>query len=263
MLDKGGYVIFTVKKMALDQVSFIQPTIFPKNIIAAESTRHGGVSLAPYHSLNLGLFTEDQEEYVRENRKRFFEGLGIKVEQVAGSYQIHGKEVAILEQAKQLEGFDALVSNKKQLFLSVTIADCTPVLLYDSVKEVVAAIHAGWRGTTAQIVKQVFKTMQEHFGTEAKDCYAYIGSCIDACDFEVDADVADYFEDRFKNWDEEKRKFFVDLKESNKVQLEQVGVPTHQIETSPYSTVQHNEHFFSHRKENGQTGRSLAIIGMK
>jgi hypothetical protein len=105
--------------------------------------------------------------------------------------------------------------------------------------------------------------MTKEFGTKAENCYAYIGACISECSFEVDEDVAQFFDSDYKRWDEEKQKFFIDLKACNRSYLLALGVPTQQIETSPYCTVLQNEHFFSYRAEKGKTGRMLAAIGIK
>ena len=162
-----------------------------------------------------------------------------------------------------VEGYDALVTNQKDFLLTVTTADCTPIVVYDPQQQVCAGIHAGWRGTVARIVRKTLQSMQDHFGVQPAHCYAYIGPCIDHCTFEVDADVADHFTDEFKQWDEAKSKFFIDLKSANQSQLLQAGLSSKNIEVSPYSTFTDNDTFFSYRKEKGKTGRMLTVIGRK
>ncbi len=245
--------------------SWHKPTIFQAfpNIIAAQSTRSGGVSAAPFHSLNLSFRVHDDEENVRENRRIFYNGLGIDLQEVAATRQVHGDRILYAPEAGEYEGFDALVSDRKNVFLSVSIADCTPILLFDAAHQVVAAVHAGWRGTVEGIAYKTLEVMQMQFGTRPEDCFAFIGACIDECSYEVDADVADHFPENFKRYDTEKRKFFVDLKAGNKDQLQVFGIPEGQIEVSPYSTVLHNDRFFSHRAEQGTTGRMMAVIGLR
>jgi YfiH family protein len=241
-----------------------RPSIFTPYpwLIAAESTRHGGVSSEPYASLNLGLYTDDDPADIRENRRRFFGAIGTTASQVAGARQVHGCEVHYVEEPGQYEGYDALITDRPGLFLTVTVADCTPILLADIRRRSIAAIHAGWRGTIAGIVSKTMEAMRRHFGADPRDCRAYIGTCIDACSYEVDADVADHFDDPFRQWDASRGKFLVDLKAANRAQLIHQGVPSGQIEISAHDTVRHNEDFFSHRKEKGHTGRMLAGIGM-
>jgi YfiH family protein len=231
------------------------------NVIAAESTRHGGVSEAPYHSLNLGGATGDSPEKVMENNHRFFGALGVPFEHVAKSHQVHGAGILNVIQAGRFDGYDALITNQPEIQLAVTIADCTPILIYDPVSKAAAAIHAGWRGTVQQIVSKTIVQMQQHFGSAPANCLAYIGTCIDQCSFEVGQDVADHFNSSHKMWDAQKQKFFIDLKQANKDQLFNAGLSAEKIEVSTFSTVIHNDDYFSYRHENGLTGRMLATIG--
>jgi polyphenol oxidase len=241
------------------------PKIFQQfpELIAAESTRHGGVSEFPFSSLNLGIYSGDKPEAVQENRKRFFEGLGIDLAEVCFSYQIHEDKIWVAQKLENLEGYDAFITHQPNVFVCVTVADCTPVLIYDAKNQAVASIHAGWKGTVLGIAGKSLQKMQEVFGTNPADCYAYIGTCIDECSFEVGDEVANHFGENFKRFDEAKGKFFVDLKQANQQQLTDLGIPKNQIEISEFSTVLNNEDYFSHRKEQGKTGRMLAVIGVR
>ncbi len=247
------------------QLTSRRPEIFQSfdELVVAESTRFGGVSPDPYTSLNLGLYTDDTAGNVAKNRELFCKELGINANQLAGSHQVHGSEILQVEAPGNYEGYDALITQISNIFLTVTVADCTPVLIYDPVQKAVAAIHAGWRGTVAGIVTKTLKKMQASFGTQAIHCFAYVGTCIDECSFEVDADVADEFSASFKRWDEEKVKFFIDLKAANRRQLLDLGIPEGNIGVSSFSTYLDNDQYFSYRKEKGKTGRLLALIGLR
>ncbi len=247
------------------QPLFRRPSIFSKfeKIVAAESTRHGGVSSAPYHSLNLGGSTQDNPEHVLENNHRFFAALGIPFSHVAKSHQVHEAEILHVTKPGRFEGYDALITDQPNIQLAVTIADCTPILLLDPITNAVAAIHAGWRGTVQQIVTKTVLKMQDTFGTLPNHIVAYVGTCIDECSFEVNADVADHFGTKHKRWDAEKHKFFINLKKANQDQLLALGIPVEQIQISSYSTVLNNDDYFSYRQEKGLTGRMLATIGIK
>jgi len=242
-----------------------RPTIFSSftNLIAAQSTRHGGVSPEPFASLNLGLSSGDEREHVLENRRRFFGSLGIDPTEVALGFQVHGDSILLAREPGNYDSYDAFITNQKNVFVAVSVADCTPVLIYDAATGVVAAIHAGWKGTMKQIAAQTLQAMQTHFGSQPAACYAYVGTCISECAFEVDADVADCFEDRFKRFDTVPGKYFVDLKQANRAQLVAAGVPENQIEVSPYCTVTHVQDYFSYRKEGKRSGRMMAVIGMR
>jgi polyphenol oxidase len=235
---------------------------FPQ-LTAVQSTRHGGVSAAPYHSLNLAHRGPDDAAALAENRQRFCQALGWSPDQLVWSYQVHGVEIWEAATAGGTTGCDAFITAQKGLLLAVSVADCTPILIYDARNEVVAAVHAGWRGTVAGLVGLTLLRMAERHGSRGSDCYAFIGACIDVNNFEVGPEVAEQFASTHKNWDEQRQKFCVDLKRANADQLLDFGVPEGQIEISPFCTVEHNDQFYSYRAENGETGRMLAVIGMK
>ncbi|MCE3279707.1 MAG: pgeF [Bacteroidetes bacterium] len=242
----------------------IIPKIFDSSkVIAAQSTRQGGVSPAPYSSLNLGMSVKDNQENVLKNRELFFGKLGIDPSHVTKSHQVHGNHVLVVDEPVTTEGYDSLITNKPGVFLVVSIADCTPILIHDEKNNAVAAIHAGWRGTAGKIVSNTLALMKKNYGTEGEDCKAFIGACISYKNFEVGDEVAENFEDRVKRFDEAKHKWFVDLKSANSLLLEEAGVLRENIEPSNYCTVDNNDLFFSHRKEKGVTGRMMAVIGIK
>jgi polyphenol oxidase len=244
---------------------FDKPAVFEQfpELIAAQSTRLGGFSPPPYSSLNLGLSTADDPENVAKNRLAFFTSLGITEDQLASSGQVHGNAVLCASHPQRAQNYDAIMTSEKGLFTAVTIADCCPVLIYDPVKKSVASIHAGWRGTVEQIVRTTLEKMMLRFGTDPKNCFAYVGTCISEKSFEVDADVAHHFTDEYKRFDASRNKFFIDLKKANRAQLLKCGVPEDHIEVSTYCTVINNDRYFSYRNEGQQSGRMLAVIGMR
>lgn len=232
-------------------------------IIAGESTRLGGVSPHPYASLNLGKSTDDSWENVQENRRLLVRDLGFTADQLAMSYQVHGSEALRVEAPGMAQGYDALFTNRPGILLAVTVADCTPILVYDEKNRAIAAIHAGWKGTVAGIVSKTLERMAEAFGTQGADCAAWVGTCIDSCSFEVGDEVAAQFSDDHKNYQLSKSKFTVDLKAANAAQLRAFGIPEEKIEISPFSTVLNNDRYFSHRKEQGVTGRFWGFIALR
>jgi YfiH family protein len=243
----------------------ISPDIFKSfsEISAGQSTRLGGVGKAPYSSLNLGKSVGDDLENVEKNRDIFFEKLGFSSNNVVFSYQIHGSEILMANKPGNYTGFDSQITNSKGICLAVSIADCTPILIYDAKNRAIAAIHAGWKGTVNEIVSKSLEAMNLNFGTIGEECYAFIGACISQTNFEVGEEVAVNFPLEFKYFNQAKNKYFVDLKAANKAQLLNFGIPNNQIEVSDYCTVSDNDLFFSHRKEQGITGRMMAAIGLK
>jgi len=242
-----------------------RPAVFADfpGLSAGQSTRHGGVSRAPYATLNLGKSTGDDLAAIVENRLRFCAALDFRPEHMAWSIQMHGDQVRHVSAPGGTEGFDALVTDRPGILLTVSVADCTPILIFDKKHRAIAAIHAGWRGTALHIVGKTLRQMEHLFETRAEDCFAYLGACIDECSFEVGEEIAAAFDDTFKRFDPARQKFFVDLKQANAAQLRAFSVPDEQIEISPFSTVLHNDDYFSHRLEKGITGRMLAAIGIK
>lgn len=249
----------------MQNASFRVPTLFASfpDLIAAESTRHGGISRPPYTSLNLGINTADDPEKVAENRQQWLANWELAESDMATSYQVHGTDIQVVTKPGRTARYDALITNVPGLMVGVTVADCAPILVYDTRNRAVAAIHAGWRGTVGGIVANTLLTMQRHYGTQPADCLAYVGTCIDAHSFEVGAEVAAQFAPSRTTINPNTGKALVDLKRSNADQLRAFGLTDDQIELSPYSTVLHNADYFSHRLEQGLTGRMLAMIGLR
>lgn len=239
----------------------VKPSIFQSipGLVAGVSTRHGGLSEAPYSSLNLGIHTDDSSEIIEQNLALFCTDLGISPADLARSYQVHGDKIWVTGRAGYQSGFDALVSVQPGVFAGVGIADCTPILLADPVTRVCAAIHAGWKGTVAQIVYKTATRMIENRGSNPADILAYVGPCISYPHFEVGEEVAAQFPEDFKT--AKGLKWHVDLKAANAAQLRSLGIE--QIEIDSACTVENNADFFSHRTEKGVTGRMLALIGFQ
>ena len=236
----------------------VRPHIFSHipQLVAGISTRHGGVSSQAYQSLNLGIHTDDDPSAIEANLKLFCSDLGISPDALARSYQVHGSEIWTTSEAGYQTGFDAVLTSEQGIFAGVGIADCCPILLADPIRETAAAIHAGWKGTVAQIVHKTASAMIAG-GSNPTDILAYIGPCISLENFEVGDEVAEQFEQKEKRGD----RWHVDLKSANAAHLQALGVT--QIEISNYCTVANNDVFYSHRKENGTTGRMLAVIGFQ
>jgi YfiH family protein len=255
------------------------------------STRPGGVSdLDGEKVLNLGAVEWDKRANVEENRKRFQAAAGASELEYVSLHQIHSDVVRIFDATpgKQCKG-DALATNRKGLLLGVRTADCSPVLVVDPKKRVVAAIHAGWRGTLARIVVKTIGQMQMEFKSEPKDLLAAIGPTIGGCCYEVGTEVAADFSAKFSNasefFDELRtgdepnplqwlnmmppghqpppKKVLLDLKKANRLQLLEAGVPEENIFVSELCTSCDVDRLFSYRKEGAMSGRLLSVIGIR
>lgn len=235
---------------------------FPE-LLAAQSTRYGGVSSPPYESLNLGLFTPDAVQSIHQNRKIFFDALNWPIQQIAESHQVHGNKIKVVDKPEILKGFDGLITNVPGIALTITVADCCPILAYDPVRKCIGAVHAGWKGTTLKIAALLIDTMERQFSCQPKDIHAWIGVCIRQKNYEVDQDVAQHFSSAHKIWDTSKKKYFIDIRKANASFLLEKGVSNKKIHQTPWGTFSHPKNFFSHRHSQGNTGRGLAVIGMR
>ena len=160
---------------------------------------------------------------------------------------------------RQCEG-DALVTDDLNRRIGVRTADCVPILLLDTNKRAVAAVHAGWRGTVAAIITRTIEKMHSDFGTQPADIRAAIGPCIRECCYEVGPEVASQFSAIFPEWPPVTGKQHLDLVEANRRHLTAAGVPGQQIFDSGLCTVCLPEHFFSYRREPQNPGRQLSVI---
>ena len=242
-------------------MNVIKPEFLEKrsDLLIAISTKDGGVSPAPYF-LNLGLNVDDERENVLENRKRYFEFLNIPLDRVVMQKQIHSDYINIVKEACFIDGSDALITNEKDLFLAISIADCIPVFLYSPEKEVIAGIHSGWKGTENKIAAKTLDRMKNEFAVEPSDVIAYIGPGISVENYEVSKEVAEKFDEG--SYKIIAGKYFLDLKKDIYEQLVASGIKKENIEVSPYCSFKDKELFHSHRREKGFTGRMFGVIGM-
>ena len=162
-----------------------------------------------------------------------------------------------------IEDCDALVTDVKGVVLNILTADCVPILLYDKQKEVVAAIHAGRKGTKAQIVSKTVHKMREVYGCDPKEIIAGIAPSIGRCCYEVGEDVAKHFFDTPEGFTPVGEKYMLDLPFINKQQLLSAGLTEENIEMSHTCTACDVERFFSYRKEQGCSGRFMSMIAIK
>ncbi|HEV8537568.1 MAG TPA: polyphenol oxidase family protein, partial [Bacteroidota bacterium] len=166
------------------------------NVVFGMSTRLGGFSLEPL-GMNLSYSVGDRREDVDKNRERFFGALNISGERVAFPRQIHSGTVNVASVPGDYENCDALISNLKDVYLSVSIADCVPIFLYDPVAGSVAAVHSGWRGCKSGIVGSAIRRLETEFGVLPSNLVAYIGSSAGVCCYEVGEEVASAFDRAF------------------------------------------------------------------
>lgn len=217
------------------------------------STRHGGVSPAPFGSLNLGG-TEDLPENIAENRKRALSDLSIPFDCVSYLNQIHSNTVCRGAAGKQTG--DALVTNGPGLALAVGAADCYPVLFYDEKNKVIGAAHCGWKGTLGRIVKNTIEEMIL-LGAEKPHIKMAIGQGICADNYEVSEEVIAQFREAgfpLTCWHGRQ----LDLLKANQFVALESGIARENIWSMNRCTTEAD--FFSYRRDKGKTGRMWAVI---
>jgi hypothetical protein len=249
---------------------------------AGFSTRQGGGSrVYGEGELNLGWTPEDQPETVADNRRRFASTVtGERSLELVTIRQIHGNVVCTVEanhgplateEGKAVLQGDGLMTDLKDTLLGVQTADCTPVLVADTRARVVAAFHAGWRGTLAQIVEQGIAAMKLRYGSRSSDLIAAVGPAIGPCCFEVGPEVRSAFESEFayapELFPETSPQIHLNLFEANRRQLLGAGVASDKIRMVGECTActrlsNGRRKYFSHRSERGITGRMLSVIGV-
>jgi len=147
---------------------------------------------------------------------------------------------------------DALITNRPGVAVAVRTADCYPILLADARHRAVAAVHAGWRGTAAHIVREALEKMRNEFDTTPADVFAAIGPGIGVCCYEVGPEVAREFGVSGRT--------HLDLAEANRRQLINAGVPEAQIEVTGGCTFCDAERFHSYRRDKQNAGRMISYI---
>jgi YfiH family protein len=249
------------------------------------STRHSGERV-----LNLGFTDWDTRENVLRNRQKFQSAMDASDFQLVPLKQIHSSVVRSFSgpPAGPPRG-DASVTHGRGMLLAIQTADCVPILLVDTRKCAVAAIHAGWRGTLGRIAEKTVSEMRMAFASKPADIVAALGPAIGGCCYEVGAELVTQFTSQFANAEEyfdelrtgeepnplqwlnmmppghqpPPKKVRLDLREANRSQLLAAGLSEKNIFVSDLCTACHTELFFSYRKEGAKSGRLLSIIGMK
>ncbi len=232
-------------------------------VVHGFTTREGGVSTGPYESLNLCTSAGDAREAVKENRGRVLAALGRPEASWISLRQVHGADVVqVTAQAGRTIEADGLWTRDRAVVVSVLVADCVPILLADRDATVVAAVHAGWRGTEAHIVRVMVKRLKDA-GVPPERLVAAIGPAISKDSFEVGPEVVEALAKAFPEAGDAIRtgngdRSHVDLWALNELDLRASGVET--VDVLRLDTMTRSE-LFSHRRDAGVTGRQAGVIG--
>ena len=226
------------------------------------------------NNVNVQIKDGDKSELI-ESYKKVAEALDIDYKTIVKPHQTHTDRVEIVNKnTEEFENVDGVITNKKNIMLCTTSADCTSLFLYDDNKKVVADVHSGWKGTLQKIAKKAVQKMFSDFNCIPTDIVCCIGPCIKKCHFEVDKDVMQMFKEEFSytgRIDEiiEKgriidgvQKYNIDTTLINQIILQEVGVLQKNIIDSGLCTVCNSDLFHSYRADKEASGRNGAFIGM-
>ena len=238
-------------------------------------TRRGGVSPAPFATLNLSVSVPDEKERVYANRRLAYGVYGRDTDTVVHAHLVHGRDVARVTQADNgtwIPHVDGIITNELGCALTLNFADCAPIFLLDPVQQAIGLGHAGWQGAVKDLPGAMVRAMQREFGSQPADLWAAVGPCIGPCCYEVGEVVITAVQGAFvapetllttqngkvKSLATPSVRPHFDLPEANRRNLLRAGVQ--QIELSGLCTACRTDLFFSHRAEKGKTGRFGTIF---
>ncbi|MEW9501383.1 peptidoglycan editing factor PgeF [Jeotgalibacillus marinus] len=250
---------------------------FP-SLVASFSTKNGGVSMGPYQSLNCGLHVNDHRADVVTNRTLLGTDCDAPITKWVMADQVHGDTIKYVTSDDVGKGSthyedalaktDGLWTTEKNVFLSLCYADCVPIYYMDPVSNFAGVAHAGWKGTVKDIAGSMIR-VAENAGVDSTNLQVAIGPSIGPCCYLVDDYVINKVNDSLIKevpnvyHKLEEGQYRLDLKMVNYQLLLQAGLNEKQIITSSYCTSCEEQLFFSHRRDQGVTGRMVAVIGWK
>ncbi len=253
-----------------DGLRYYSFDIFSNAVTQAVFTRRGGVSPAPWHSLNLGGSVGDDPARVADNRIRVFRAMGCDPASIHDVWLVHGTDIVYADAPRPIDHpamrADIIFTDNPDVSLFMRFGDCVPIFFHDPKKKVIGIAHAGWMGTLCGVVKTAVEGMQSHYGSDPKDILAGIGPSIGVDHYEVGAEVVAQFQEKFgadagHMLQARDASAYLDLWASNAIQLQKAGVD--QIQVSGVCTACHLDDWFSHRAEKGKTGRFGALMAMQ
>ena len=230
--------------------------------------RAGGKSVGAYAGLNTSYRVGDDPKVVSQNVCDVKLAVGIHDGRVVTMRQMHGDNVVEVADKKLKEAgeADGMITAEEDLFLGVLTADCVPILIVAPERRVVAAVHAGWRGTLAGIAEKAVRMMESRYDVMAADLEAALGPSIGSCCYEVKEDVSGPL---MKKWGKlstpsvfvREGKTYIDLRRLNRDILRAAGIPGTQLHQIGPCTSCSGDQFFSYRRTGGETGRQMSLIG--
>jgi YfiH family protein len=242
--------------------AIIKSVVFSNSdgLVHGISTKLGGNEAPPYYN-NMSYYVGDDKEKVKNNRDIFFGSLGIDQQRIAVPQQVHSDNVKIIDKPGYYTDTDALITTVKNLFLIISTADCYSILIHDARKEIVSAVHSGWRGTQKKILTKTINLMMNELDSNPGDMKIFVGPGISMEHFEVGKEVAELFDSKFIF--EQNGSVYINLKSQIYEQLLNLGMSENNVELSPYCSYVEKDYLHSYRRDRNHSGRMFSVIGMK
>ena len=229
-------------------------------IVFGFSTKVGLKRGHPYY-FNMSLSVQDSKSNVLQNREYFFNRLGLKKTAVATQKQVHGDTVMFIDEGINCGESDAMITNKPNLGLAISSADCPAIFLFDVQKKVIAAVHSGWRGTEKKILLKVLASLVQDFKSEPNNIVAYIAPSISANNYEVGEEVASLFDARYSL--KKNLKYLLDLQRINRDLMLNFGLLKKNIQISSLCSYEMKDLLHSYRRDGINSGRAFGVIAIK
>jgi YfiH family protein len=229
-------------------------------------TRRGGFSSVPWESLNVGGTVGDNPTTVSENTQRIFHSLGLDPNSSYDVWQVHSATVQVADAPRgdrAIHQADILVTDNPQVTLFMRFADCVPIFLYDPIAHAAGIVHAGWKGVIKNAPGEAVRALVNNFNSDPANLIAAIGPSICVDCYPIGIDVVELVEnnlgaDKVNHLREVGERIHLDLWSACQSLLESEGVV--HVENASICTATHLEDWYSHRGENGKTGRFGALI---
>ena len=241
---------------------FIESQIFKRfpELIFGFSTKIGADRKAPFY-FNLSHSVGDDKDMVNENRSLFFSSLNLQPENVALQRQVHGDTIRVVSSGGEFGESDAMITDRKNIGLGISSADCAAIFIYDFKQKIIVAVHSGWRGTNKKILLKTLIKLKEDFNSSPENLASYIGPSVSQRNYEVGSEVAACFENKYLVPREEK--FLLDVARVNYDMLQDFGLSESNIEMSSLCSFENENLLHSFRRDGLKSGRALGVIAMK
>lgn len=241
---------------------------YSATVTAAFTTRHGGVSKAPYTTANLAFHVGDNADDVLANHDLLARMLGYECCKLVHMRQIHSDRIVIADESHRFDTLpecDALLTDIPDIPLMVMSADCTPILLYDPVNNAIGAVHAGRAGALNEILPKTVQKMKQLYGSNNANIHIILGPSIHGCCYEINSAIAEEVQE--KSYESalrtEGKRIFLDVNTILRTQMDALKIDPEHIEILEHCTSCRSDTYFSYRANQQRTGRIAGVIMLR